>query len=294
MTNPSPDQRPSEYSTELQNSFQQRDQQLRECLDLHAREQFLKKETAQCRERADHASNPTLRASHERDATLHDLKRQDITSAREAAESRYLDKDRSLTRRIEAQQHPNVRHELWKESLARKTDIQMTAAAKTKTEFTRDNATRAVSWMEHGCPEAARPSEVQNFLRGSDLSQKVEVVPIEQGQQLTQRSYSQETAGSFFANPGTEASRVGVDDEHRHYRRFEATDRLTALRSKASPVDDYFSHDRTVTPTRGGSDQYWIDASQRHLLEHQHQEPRHSESATASKNHERKSHSLKL
>ncbi len=250
--------------------FEERDQCLRDSLELHAQEKAYSQQAVLSRSRADDPSKtPAERANHEKAADDLQAKSDAFQTDRLAAEKKYAAADKAVSQQIGSHSDSQTRAKLSAENMDRKADIQIAYSGNTPTDFTRNNTRQSVQYHEHNYATAAPPSTVQNNIHATDLSKKVEIGPIEKGTELAQHPHAERGAGNYFSKPESTPDRIGIDATHRGEKTIREThSEARGLKSTAGPAKDTFSHDRTVAQTRGGDGQVVL-----HPQEQQHLGP---------------------
>jgi len=248
-------------------NFEERDQHLRDSLRLQNQSESYRHQAVVARSRADQETDPAKKVKHEADADRFQARSDDLAQQQKAEEQKYFKSDMNVRKQIRTEQDPTARKALRDEDVARKADIHLDAAGKTKAERTQEGARTSVKYMGVG----ERPARMNNFAKGTDFSRKVEVERLPEGSTMSQYPHAKYGNGNYFAQKSAEPDRVGIDASRREpHQQRQVNGRVRALKSRATPARDDFSDDRgrTVTHTRGGDRQYVIkDSMQERLSE---------------------------
>ncbi|MDB4731556.1 polymorphic toxin type 46 domain-containing protein, partial [Planctomicrobium sp.] len=136
-------------------------------------------------------------------------------------------------------------------------------------ELNQKNMKTTMKFMEQN---GASQREIQDFAKGTDFSQSVEVENAPVGKSLMQRVHQgdpqeikdpklknkEPDPGRYYSDQGVAASRAGISDENRKHQRFETIKEFKVLRSKSASISDSWSNEKKRQPTRGGNTQYWV------------------------------------
>jgi RHS repeat-associated protein len=94
--------------------------------------------------------------------------------------------------------------------------------------------------------------------RGIDVSKPVSVQTLKSGRELTQWRNPAGPVGNYFTEPGTSASRLGINPKGRSEETFVVTQDTKALSSTAAPVTDTWTDPTNPYPADGGGRQYFV------------------------------------
>jgi Bacterial toxin 46 len=105
----------------------------------------------------------------------------------------------------------------------------------------------------------------RGHLAGIDFGKPVEEVEFEEGKGVEQHQIKQEWQGSYYAEPGTEATRLGISSEgmlngvvvKKGTFPYTIAKNTTVLRTTAAPILDTWSNPENHVQTEGGGTQYF-------------------------------------
>ena len=246
-------------------SFHKRDHYLRESLRLHNQSEAYRHQAVLARQRGAQATNHSTKVKQGKKAAQLQTRSDELAKQSKAVETKYFKADRTVRRQIRQEPDGKIRENLKQRDISRKADIHLEAAGKTKAPTTREGTQTSLIYM--GPRE--KPSKINNYAHGTDLSQKVTVTESRKGETVAQYPHRKYGAGGYYSRPNSTPDRVGIDASKRKAKQVQPVKRKTSsLESKAAPARDNFSDPqrRTVTHTRGGDKQMVIKESQQNNL----------------------------